>query len=142
MTPMLHTLAQAADDNAHAAGTAMGAAFGCCFLVVELLLIAVVVIGMWKVFVKARQPGWAAIIPFFNIYILCVIAGRPAWWIVLFLIPIVNIVVTILVSLDIAKYFGKSAAYAIGLFLLPFVFYPMLGFSNATYSGPAKPFAP
>jgi hypothetical protein len=142
MSPLLFTLAQDANENAQRAGSLVGGAIGCCFMVVYVAILAFVIVGMWKVFVKARQPGWAAIIPIFNLYILCLIAGKPPWWIILFLIPIVNIVAVIVVSLEIAKYFGKSPAFAVGLMFLPFVFYPMLGFSNATYSGPAKPFAP
>ena len=97
---------------------------------------------MWKVFVKARQPGWAAIIPFFNVYILTVIAGRPILWFILLLIPFVNIVAAIIVCIDIAKYFGKGVGFAIGLVFLGPIFFPILGFGSATYSGPAKPFAP
>src|SRR5437588_869200 len=102
MTPILYTLAQNADDNARAAGAALGGgAVFCCFSIVWLALVVVIIAGMWKVFVKARQPGWAAIIPIFNIYILCVIAGKPAWWIILFLIPFVNIIAAIIISLEI-----------------------------------------
>jgi hypothetical protein len=141
MSPFLFTLAQDANENAKA-GSLVGGAIGCCFAVVYVAIIAVVVVGLWKVFVKARQPGWAALIPIFNIYILCIIAGKPAWWIVLFLIPIVNIIASIIVFLEVAKFFGKGPGFAIGMVFFPFVFLPILGFSNATYSGPAKPFAP
>ena len=82
---------------------------------------------------KAGQPGWACIVPVYNIYVMCIIAGKEGWWTVLFFIPIVNIIIGIMVSLGIAEAFGKGAGYAIGLFFLPFIFYPMLGFGDAQY---------
>jgi hypothetical protein len=138
---LLWTLAQQDNNNAGAAGGIMGAGIGCCFMVVWLAVLVVVIAGMWKVFVKARQPGWAAIIPIFNLYILCLMAGKPPWWIILFFIPLVNIVVAILLCIELAKYFGKGVGFALGLAILPFIFYPILGFGSATYSGPAKPFS-
>src|SRR5215471_19804782 len=63
----------------------------------------------WKVFTKAGQPGWAAIIPIVNLYFLCKVAGRPGWWVILFFIPIVSLVISIMVWLDTAKAFGKGA---------------------------------
>ncbi len=106
-------------------------------LVVYLLIGLVVVAGMWKVFSKAGKPGWAVLVPIYNIIVLLDIAGKPAWWFVLFLIPIVNAVVAILVSLAIAERFGKGAGFGIGLAFLGFIFYPILGFGSATYRGAA-----
>ncbi len=96
-----------------------------------------VVVGQWKLFEKAGQAGWKALIPFYNIFILLKIIGRPGWWLLLFLIPFVNFVIAFIVSNDVAKSFGKGLAYAIGLFLLGVIFYPLLGFSDAKYVGPA-----
>jgi len=110
------------------AGTAIGG-------VIDLAVAILVIAGMWKVFVKAGQPGWASIIPIYNAYILCKIAGKPGWWVVLMLIPLVNIIVGILVVVALAKSFGKGVGFVIGLILLPFVFWPMLGFGDATYQG-------
>ncbi|MGN6367007.1 MAG: DUF5684 domain-containing protein [Phycisphaerae bacterium] len=142
MNPLLYALAQDADENARATGAAVGGlAASCCFFVFAMLIAVVIVVGLWKIFTKARQPGWAALIPIFNIYIICVIAGKPAWWIILFFIPLVNIIIAFIVWMDVAKYFGKSPAYAIGIVLLPIIFIPLLGFSDAQYSGPAKPFS-
>jgi hypothetical protein len=141
MSHHLFMLAQNADDNARQAGAAIGglSAF-CCVFFVGIILFVIVAAGLWKVFVKARQPGWAAIIPFFNTYILTVIAGRPILWFVLTFIPLVNVVIFFILLLDIAKYFGKSPAFAVGLFFFPYIFFPILGFGTAQYSGPAKPF--
>lgn len=92
---------------------------------------------MWKMFEKAGQPGWGCIIPIYNIYLLCKIAGRPWWWLLLMLIPLVSLVVAIMLCVDIAKSFGKGVGFAIGLIFLGFVFYPILGFGSAQYQGPA-----
>jgi hypothetical protein len=106
-------------------------------LLVYLAVLVFVIAGLWKTFTKAGQPGWACIIPIYNIYIMMKIAGRPGWWLLLMLIPIVSLVVGIIVCLDIAKSFGKGAGFGIGLALLGFIFFPILGFGSATYQGPA-----
>ena len=103
------------------------------------LAIAVIfILGLWKVFEKSGQPGWACLIPFYNMYILLKIAGRPGWWLILFLVPLVNIAIAILVAIDIAKSFGQSAVFGVVLlFLLSGVGYLVLGFGNYRYIGPA-----
>src|SRR3977135_3170676 len=103
------------------AKAAPGPVFWICYFAVIILLIA----AMWKVFSKAGQPGWAAIIPIFNMYVLCKVAGRPGWWVILMLIPLVNLIILIIVNIDIAKNFGKGVGFGIGLILLPFIFYPI-----------------
>jgi hypothetical protein len=108
------------------------------FFLVMMVVAVVFIIGMWKVYTKAGQPGWAILIPIYNIYILLKIAGRPGWWVILCCIPLVNVVVGILVAIDVAKSFGQSAAFGvILLFLLGGIGYLMLGFGNYTYVGPA-----
>jgi len=94
------------------------------------------VVAMWKAFAKAGQPGWACLVPFYNIYVLLQIGGKPGWWLVLFLVPVVNLVMTILVLLAVAKAFGKGGGFVVGLILLPFIFWPILGFGGATYTRP------
>jgi len=130
---MMHLLAQAGTTGAGTGGDILGVVF----LLLYVLLIVVVIAGFWKVFVKAGQPGWAAIIPIYNLYILLKVAGRPWWWLILFLIPIVSLIIVIIVSIDVAKSFGKGVLFGIGLFLLAFIFYPILGFGDAEYQGPA-----
>ena len=108
--------------------------YGICALLFAVLII----VGMWRMFVKAGQPGWAAIIPIYNIYVLLQIVGRPGWWLILFLIPFVNIVIGLLIFIDLAKSFGKSAAWGIVLlFIFNAIGYLILGFSDAQYKGPA-----
>jgi uncharacterized membrane protein YhaH (DUF805 family) len=104
-------------------------------LVFFVVFVLVPIAGMWKIFTKAGKPGWAAIVPIYNLYVMLQIVGRPGWWIVLMIVPVINIIVGILVLLDLAKAFGKSGAYAIGMFFLPFIFLPMLGFGSSRYQG-------
>lgn len=110
-----------------------GAIIGIIYLAVLVLMVA----SMWKIYVKANEPGWAAIIPIYNIVVLLKIVGKPIWWIVLFIIPLVSLVAAVLIYVSFAKSFGKSTGFAIGMLLLPFIFIPMLAFSDATYQGPA-----
>jgi hypothetical protein len=105
--------------------------------IIGLLIAVVLIAAMWKVFTKAGQPGWASIIPIYNIYIWCKIVGRPAWWIILLLIPFVNFIIGIILCIDLAKSFGKGVGFGIGLALLGFIFFPILGFGSAQYQGPS-----
>lgn len=92
--------------------------------------------AMWKVFVKAGQPGWAAIIPIYNIYIMTKIGGKPRIWTLLCLIPLINIIFIIWLYNMISKSFGKDEGFTVGLVLLGIVFWPILGFGSAAYLGP------
>ncbi|MAG94953.1 MAG: signal peptidase I [Planctomycetaceae bacterium] len=105
--------------------------------VIPLLIALLVVAGVWKTFAKAGKPGWACIIPIYNVIVMLEIAGKPIWWLILFFIPFVNIIVAILVPIEIAKAFGKGAGFGLGLAFLGFIFYPILGFGDATYTAPA-----
>lgn len=109
----------------------VGLIIGIFYLAIIVLIIA----GMWKTFEKAGQPGWACLVPFYNLYIMVLIANRPILFFILCLVPFINFFVLILISIDIAKKFGKGTGFGIGLALLGFIFYPMLGFSDATYDG-------
>jgi len=117
-----------------AAGSAGGAIAGLIVLVIQLGILFLMVASLWRIFTKAGQPGWASIIPIFNLYILLKIAGKPGWWLILLFIPVVNIVIAILVALAVAENFGKSGGFVIGMVLLPVVFYPILAFGDAQYS--------
>ena len=105
--------------------------FGLFILAIVVLVIA----SFWVVFTKAGQPGWASIVPIYNLIILLTIARKPLWWILLMLIPLVNFVIAIIVAIEIAKNFGKSSGFGIGLAFLPFIFYPILAWSDAQYAG-------
>lgn len=127
---------------------ALGGFFGAFFAIYMFVLLAVAIvgiIGLWKTFVKAGQPGWAAIIPIYNFYVLLQVIGRPTWWLVMLLLPIVPfvgpiafMVVYIVIAFDLAKSFGKSPAFGIiALWLFSIVGYLILGFGDAKYVGPA-----
>ena len=113
----------------------MGAIIALLVLAIELVLIVAIIAGVWKTFVKAGKPGWAAIIPIYNVIVLLQIADKPLWWIILFLIPLVNLVMAILVGIAVAQKFGKGTGFGVGLALLGFIFYPILGFGDAQYQG-------
>ena len=106
-------------------------------LIVGLLIGLLIIVARWKVFAKAGQPGWASIIPIYNLYIWCKIVGRPWWWILLMLIPFVNFIILIILCIDTAKSFGKGVGFGIGLALLGIIFWPILGFGSAQYQGAA-----
>lgn len=102
-----------------------------------MLVLLIVIISLWKIFEKAGEAGWKAIIPFYNAYTLFRIAGQSGWNFILLFIPIISLIMVVIVSLDLAKRFNKSGAFGIiGLFLFPFVGYPMLAFGEAKYVGP------
>lgn len=104
-----------------------------------LFYIAVIVFAIvvqWKIFTKAGQPGWASIIPIYNIIVLLEIVGKPWWYLLLMLIPIVNIVILIMVMIALAKVFGKDGGFAVGLILLSIIFMAILAFGDAKYLGP------
>ncbi|MDP9362343.1 MAG: DUF5684 domain-containing protein [Acidobacteriota bacterium] len=111
----------------------LAAGMGMGMIIVWLLIVLLIVISMWKIFVKAGKPGWAAIIPIYNLIVLLEIAGKPIWWFILLLIPFVNVIVGIIMLVAVARNFGKGVGFAIGMVLLPFIFYPILAFGDARY---------
>lgn len=132
----LHPLLAQVDystSSAPSAATTVGSIIGA---LIYVALMIVVIAGMWKMFVKAGKPGWAAIVPFYNFIVLLQIAGKPLWWIILLFIPFVNFIIIILVCIALAKSFGKGVGYGIGILLLSFIFIPMLGFGDARYVEP------
>ena len=118
--------------SASSQGQAPGPLFWIFYLAFTILILA----AWWKIFTKAGQPGWACIIPIYNLYVWCKIVGRPWWWLLLMLIPFVNFIIAIILLIDLAKSFGKGVGFGIGLLLLPVIFFPILGFGSAQYQGP------
>lgn len=115
-----------------------GSGIGIVGSIFYLGFIALMIASMWKINIKAGQPGWACLIPFYNVIVMLKIAGKPAWWLVLMIIPLVNIVIAILMTAGIARAFGKGAGFTVGLLLLSPIFYPILAFGDAEYQGPAS----
>jgi len=104
-----------------------------------LLISVFILVAMWKVFTKAGQPGWGVLIPFYNIVLMLRIAGKPGWWLIFFFIPVINIVVQIVMTIDIAKNFGRGGWFAAGLIFLPIIFFPILAFGESVYIGAGQP---
>src|SRR6056297_3541668 len=102
-----------------------------------LLLLFLVIVPEWKIFTKANKPGWAIFIPIYNIIVFLQIIGKPWWWLILFIIPVVNIIFMIWSINLLSKSFGKDEGFTIGLLLLSIVFIPILGYGSAEYQGPA-----
>lgn len=105
--------------------------------IIYLAVVVLIIAAMWKVFTKAGKPGWAALVPIYNVYVMLQIIGRPTWWLVLYLVPIANVIVSIIVIFDMAKSFGKSTGFGFGLLFLSPIFYPILAFGDAKYVGPS-----
>lgn len=103
-------------------------------ILLYVAFIVFIIASEWKTFEKAGQPGWACIVPFYNIYIMAKIAGVKNWWLIF--IPLANIYIIIVIMLGIAKSFGKTTGFGVGLIFLGFIFWPILGFGDAVYIGP------
>ena len=98
-----------------------------------IAIMCVMFAGIWYMYEKANQPGWAAIVPIYNLLVLLDIAKKPRWWIFMFFIPIANIVFLIMTHSGISKNFGKDDGFTVGLVLLGQVFMAILGFGDAVY---------
>ena len=103
--------------------------------IISLVLCVFVLVCMWIIFRKANKPGWAAIVPFYNLYVMFEITWGSGWRFLLMLIPIYNIILSIQTQIRLAKAFGKGGGFAAGLIFLPYIFIPILAFSGASYQG-------
>jgi hypothetical protein len=107
--------------------------------IVYLAICVFYIIVFWKIFTKAGKPGWACIIPVYNVIVMLEIIKRPVWWLILLIIPFVNIIFVIIISMDMAVAFEKSKVWGFFMLLiLGFIGYPMLGFGSAKYSVPSR----
>lgn len=109
--------------------------FSAIMVLVWLAFVVVVVASWWRLFTKAGEPGWAAIIPIYNTYIMIKIGGNPWWYLLLLFVPLVNFVIVIKIMVDVASAFGKGLGFGLGLAILSFIFAPILAFGDATYQG-------
>ncbi len=103
-------------------------------MIIFLLFILIPIIASWVIYEKAGLHGWSAVVPFHRTVKFFEIAGKPGWWIFLYLVPILNIVVYVATVIEISRRFGHGIGFAIGLLFLPFVFYPILAFGKSTYN--------
>ena len=103
------------------------------YAVVSIALWLLQIVAWWKIFEKAGEKGWKSLIPIYNVCVLFKIAGREMWQVLLLLIPIVNIVIDFMVSIDVAHKFGKSTLFGVlSVFFGP-ICYAILGFGDAKY---------
>ena len=116
-------------DTAGLSGIIMG--MGMVTWLITLAVSVLLLISMWKVFTKAGKPGWAALIPIYNVYIMCEIAEKPWWYMLLFLVPFANIYAMFVIYDGLSKKLGKTTGFTVGLMLLPVVFFPILAFSKS-----------
>jgi hypothetical protein len=107
---------------------------GAIGIIIYLAIIVLIFASYWKIFEKAGKPGWAGIIPIYNIIVLLEIVNKPVWWFILLLIPFVNIVIGIIVIHRLSLSFGKDVGFTIGILILGFIFLPMLAFGDAKYA--------
>lgn len=103
--------------------------------VLGLLLGAIGIVSMWLIFEKAGQPGWAALIPFYNMYVLFKITWKSGWFFLFLFVPLANIVFGILTMVKLGTAFCKSSGFKVGLALLNLFFMIVLAFDNSYYVG-------
>lgn len=107
--------------------------------IIEILAIALVFTGYWRLFEKAGKPGWAAVVPIYNVIVLLQVVERPLWWAIFFFVPLVNLVVSVVVHVDLAQRFGKPPLFGLGMALFPVIFVPILGFGESRYQDDSFP---
>jgi hypothetical protein len=102
----------------------------------SVILTILMIFALWIIYTKAGKPGWACIIPIYNLIVLLEIVGKPWWWFLLMLIPVVNVVIAVIVYHNLSLSFGKGAGFTAGLIFLSIIFFPILAFGDAKYLGP------
>lgn len=112
------------------------------FMLVCLGLIGVTIAAAWAIFAKAGEAGWKALVPVLGALVLLRITGRPWWWLMLLMVPVVNLYPAIVMCWDLARVFSKGNGYAIALLLIPPLPLCMLAWGGATYRGPSRSSAP
>ncbi len=123
-------------DGSDAVAGGILALFSGMWMLFWLAVVGLTIIGWWKMFEKAGQPGWVSIVPIYNIFVLGKIVGWTRGKVVMLFIPFLNIIFGIILCLDIARVFNKGNGFAVGMLLLPAIFFPMLGFDSSRYMGP------
>ena len=113
----------------------MGSGFPIAFLLIVLAVSLLMIVSCWVVYEHAGQAGWKSLIPFYNMYVLMEISGKPGWWMFLLFIPLVGLAIYLFAMLSLAKKFGRSELFGVGIFLLPMIFLPILAFGDSRYQG-------
>ncbi len=102
-------------------------------VLIYIIIIVLMIASYWKIFQKAGKPGWASIIPIYNIIVYLQVVRKPVWWIILLIIPLVNIIFMIIIAHRLSVAFGHGAEFTIGIIILPFIFLPILAFGDSKY---------
>lgn len=137
--PVINTMAAVCDVNGQSvecpnpAHFALAAGIIAIPLIIILVVLAFVIISMWKLFEKAGKPGWASLIPIYNIIVMLEIIQKPTWWVILAIFPPTSAFIGFYIVYEFAKAFGKDIGYTLGLIVLPVIFYPMLAFGDSQY---------
>ena len=121
-------------DETSGAQVSVSASGGAGAAIVGAVVLVLTIASMWKIFSKAGQPGWAALVPIYNLMTLGKITGRAWWW---GLVPVLNLIFFVMTPFDLAKSFGKSGGFGFGMLAMSPVFYPMLAFGGSAYQGPS-----
>ena len=124
--------------TAQAAQVAGVAGVTTAYLIFALILCVVEIVATWKIFTKAGKPGWASIIPIYNVYVLLQIAGLEWWYLLLLCIPLVNIYAVFKMNIELAHKFGKSTAFGILMVFFSLICTLVLAFGSAKYEKSAK----
>lgn len=111
---------------------AVAGMLGTIFLIFGVLAL-ILIVSQWKIYTKAGRPGWASLVPIYNIVVMLDIVKKPTWWIILLFIPLVNLVVAIMLIHNLSKAFGQGGGFTLGLLFLSPIFYPLLAFGNYSY---------
>ncbi len=98
---------------------------------ISWVLAILMLVCMWIIFKKCGQPGWASVIPVYNLVALCRCGGLSGWWTLGVFVPLLNLFAWFYIMLRLAQRFGKGAGFAVGLFLLGFIFLPILAFGKS-----------
>jgi hypothetical protein len=115
------------------AAVKISSGFPVVVLLISLAVTLLILAAYWVLYERAGQAGWKSLIPFYNMYILMEISGKPGWWLFLLFIPLVGVVIYLLAMLSLAKKFGRSELFGVGIFLLPMIFLPLLAFGDSKY---------
>jgi len=107
--------------------------FGGIFILFYMLIAVLMLVSLWKIFVKAGKAGWASLIPFYNTIVMLEIVRLPIWYILLMFVPIVNVIISVVIMAKMAKVFGKGTGFVLGMLFLPLIFYPILAFDKSEY---------
>jgi hypothetical protein len=108
------------------------------YSIASLAMVFLVIASVWRLFAKAGESGWKSLVPIYNAVVLLKLVGRPGWWLLLMLVPVVNIIPAIMVCFDLARAFGKGTGAGLGILLLGPIFIMWLAFGDARYVGPTR----